>query len=142
MPKKKSRKPARAKRSLAAQKSAKPTLKNPILRPGEEIIGTTVHENRAHQLIVVSIDAIDQTDHAAALAYAKKMGGDLPSRIDGLVLHARAKAKFKTDRYYWTNEAYAGYSRTAWTQWFYGGGQDTWFKSSAGRVCVVRRLPL
>jgi len=148
MPKKKIRKSLRgrsAKRPHVARRTpgkAAAILNTSGLQKGEILAGISTDGKSAYRLAVMEIDGIEQTNHAAALAHARKLGGDLPSRIDGLVLHGALKEKFKTDRYYWTNEDYAGVSSYAWTQWFGNGGQDRWFKSDSGRVVVVRRVPL
>ena len=126
MPKKKARKPARAKRASQPASAA--------------MISTD--GRKAYRLEVVSIDAIEATDHAAAQAYAEKMGGDLATQIDGKVLQITMPEKFKTDNAYWLKERYAGGSDYAWGQWFGNGLQDVWLRSSKRRVVVVRRSPL
>ncbi len=148
--KKKVRKPVRAKRTGARspktrrQQTRQAAPASIGLKKFETEIGITVHENKPHRLILVenALDGIEPADFATRQAYAEKMGGDQPSRIDALVLFQRAKAKFKTDRPYGTNETYAGSSSGAWGQWFYTGDQRYWSKSNAARVCVVRRSPL
>jgi len=148
MPKKKASKSRRA-RSAARPQTARRTtgkateiLNTSGLRKGEILGGISTDGKVPYRLAVMEIDGIAQADQAAALAHASKLGGDLPSRIDSLVLRMTLKEKFKTDRFYWTNEDYAGDSDRAWYQWFGDGDQGDWRKSGTGRVCVVRRVPL
>ena len=132
-------------RSVAAQKPAnQPALKVVPLGKHELDVGLTVYENRPCRLIVLEnlLDGIEPTTWAEAQAYAKKYNALLPTRIDGLVLFERAKAKFKTDKPYWTCEEYAGVSDCAWGQWFGNGYQDGWGKGYECRVCLVRRSPI
>lgn len=131
-------------RSVAARKPAnQPALKVVPLGKHELEIGLTVYENRPARLILFEnlLDGIKPAPWQELMAYAKDNNASLITRIDGLVLHARAKEKFKTDLPYWTCEEYAG-STYAWGQWFDDGFQGLWRKDGKGRVCLVRRLPI
>ncbi len=77
----------------------------------------------------------------AALEWAEKQGGALPSRIDQLVLFKNVKSEFK-EAWYWSGEQYAGDSGYAWYQYFSYGNQSYVHKGSHGRARAVRRLPI
>jgi hypothetical protein len=145
MPKKKTRKPARARsarRTAPLARKATASLENSGLRKGEILAGVSTDGKNACRLVVMEIDATHQLNHADSMAHAAKVGGELPNRIDALVLGRTMKDKFQTNQFYWTSEDFAGHSNAAWGQWFSNGYQSGWDKSSTGRVCVVRRLPL
>jgi hypothetical protein len=98
------------------------------LAKGEKYRGITLHEGKAHHLIELPGEFVGT--HAEALAWAKEQGGELPSRIDGIVLFDGAKADYKRE-WYWLAPQHAGGSGCAWVQGF-GYGYQGWTDVSSG----------
>jgi hypothetical protein len=73
--------------------------------------------------------------------WAEGVGGDLPSRIDMLVLFKNLRAEFKESAY-WTCEESADDADWAWYQYFDNGDQDYNDKNDKLRARAVRRSPL
>jgi hypothetical protein len=114
-------------------------MATPKLKKGETLIGLTLHEGKPHHLILLAGD--EKKNWKDAVAWAKKKGGVLPSRIDMLVLFERAAAKFEKT-WYWTSQEYTGAAGYAWGQFFGGGSQGCDFVSNDGRARAVRRVPI
>lgn len=74
-----------------------------------------------------------------AMDWAKKQGGELPSRPVAAMLFANVKATLPED-WHWTSEEYnASY---AWLCSFFHGDQSISNKSSEGCAVAVRLIPL
>ena len=101
--------------------------------------GLTIHDNKPMHLVVLPGDT--EATWAKAGAWAKKQGGELPSRVDALILFQNVRPEFKRDAY-WTAQPYAGDESFAWCQGFYGGTQGYGHKSYALRARAVRRFPI
>ena len=101
--------------------------------------GLTVYENAPRRLILLPGEFCG--DWKAATAWATDQGGELPSRIDYLVLWASLKAEFR-EAWYWCAESYAPDAASAWAQGFGNGGQVSYRKDLEFRARAVRRLPL
>ena len=102
--------------------------------------GLTLHNGAPHKLVLLPGEAED-VDWKKALAWATKQGGELPSRIDQLVLLQNLKREFK-DAWYWSGESYAGDDAYAWGQGFSYGTQGNLHKDYETRARAVRRLPI
>ena len=74
-----------------------------------------------------------------ALAWARSVGGDLPTRSEQALLFANSKEHFES-AWYWSNTQDARSTDYAWVQIFDDGGQDGFHKSYEGRSRAVRRL--
>lgn len=109
------------------------------LKDGEILVGLTLHEGKPHHLILLAGD--DSMPWKEAVAWAKKQGGDLPSRIDMLVLFKHLRGEFKRD-WYWTSEEGAGSADYAWLQRFFSGSQSSGRKSYDFRCRAVRRVAI
>jgi hypothetical protein len=126
--------------TAAAKKVAKTAVPAEVaLAKGEKYRGVTLHEGRAHHLIELPGEFVGT--HAEALAWAKEQGGELPSRIDGIVLFDGAKADYKRE-WYWLAPQRAVVSDFAWVQLFGGGVQDWFFVSVRYHARAVRRSPI
>jgi hypothetical protein len=101
--------------------------------------GITLHNDQRAALILLSGD--EMKPHAEATAWAKEQGGELPSRIDMLVLFKNQRDEFKHD-WYWTSEAVTGHADCAWVQGFGYGGQYYGHKSTGPRCRAVRRVAI
>jgi hypothetical protein len=88
--------------------------------------GPSIHDNKPVGLVLLPGE-IEAATWGAASEWAKKQGGELPSRIDQLVLLKNLKREFK-EAYYWSGEEHAGDSAYAWSQDFGTGGQFCWHK--------------
>ena len=113
----------------------------PELNEGEIYIGVVSNTaGELHHVVLLPVQRED-INFADAKAWAASIGGDLPTRIEHLVLYKNHRAEFD-QRAYWSNEEdddpeYAGY---AWFQDFSYGYQDDFLKGAALRALAVRRL--
>lgn len=102
--------------------------------------GLTIHDNKPHALVLLPGDASNvKWDEAGK--WAAKQGGELPSRIDCLVLLKNVKKEFK-ESWYWSGEQFESDSGYAWFQSFGYGVQSGNRKGSGYRARAVRRLPI
>jgi len=76
-----------------------------------------------------------------AMAWADKQDGNLPSRIDQLVLFKNMKSEFK-EAAYWSDTPTAGDESYAWYQTFYYGDQTSIHKTIKLRARAVRRIAI
>ncbi len=108
------------------------------LQPGEHYAGMVLDANGlSHHLILLPGEAED-VKWADAVAAAKAMGGELPTRQEQALLYANLKAEFQA-AWYWSCEEHND-SSCAWYQTFYDGIQGYSHKSYAGRARAVRRF--
>lgn len=77
----------------------------------------------------------------AARAFAEKLGGELPTRIEQAVLWARHRALFQQD-WYWSSEQPAEFSSCAWIQSFLNGSQNGWPQDNKNVARAVRRVTI
>ena len=112
------------------------------LNPGEVYAGLILGEDDApdHHLILLPGEG-EKLTFKAASAWAKKQGGDLPTRREARLLWVNARAAFQPD-YYWTGEQYASDSSYAWFQYFSYGTQYYGHVYDELRARAVRRLVL
>jgi hypothetical protein len=102
--------------------------------------GLTLHDNDPYRLVLLPGD-MDDAPWEEAKTWAKAQGGELPSRVDGLVLFKNLRSEFKREAY-WTGEPTADVAGYAWRQHFYDGYQDGWRQSHELRARAVRRVSL
>jgi hypothetical protein len=102
--------------------------------------GITLHQNAPMHLVLLP-GAAEDLRWKNAIDWAKEQGGELPSRIDALVLFDNLPKKFERD-YYWTAAPYAGHDALAWAQDFGYGSQYLWGKHYEFRARAVRRFSL
>ncbi|WP_211278141.1 hypothetical protein, partial [Oceanospirillum multiglobuliferum] len=76
---------------------------------------------------------------AGQMAWAKSIGGDLPTRVEQAMLWANHRDQFERD-WYWSSEEREGYSGWAWYQGFDYGYQDRDLQITRLRARAVRRL--
>lgn len=113
----------------------------PELNEGESYIGKVSNTNgQLHHVILLAGDNDDAT-WQEQMGWAKSIGGDLPTRIEHLVLLANHRDQFEFDAY-WSNEPDTdpGYDDSAWCQYFSIGDQGTRPKGVAARARAVRRI--
>lgn len=113
----------------------------PTIAKGEIYVGGTIDASGCiTHTILLPGEKADVT-WKDALAWAKKEGGDLPTRIEQAMLWAYHRALFK-QRYYWSNEQHAEVSSYAWSQSFYYGSQDYWRQDGKYMARAVRRVTI
>ena len=116
-------------------------LNLPKLADGEIYVGAIGDAlGNLHHVILLPGDNNDAT-HEAQLEWAKRIGGDLPTRIEQAILFANHRDQFKKD-WYWSNEIHHSESGWAWYQYFGNGNQLNYHKTSELRARAVRRLPI
>ena len=112
----------------------------PVLDAGETYAGLTIHNNTPMHLVLLPGDHDDAT-WKKAKAWAEELGGELPSRIDLLVLWQNLPGAFQKE-WYWSGETHASYESNAWYQHFNDGYQGCNSKGIKLRARAVRRLPI
>lgn len=128
-------KTASRKKPQAAALAAPEHLK---LAEGEIYRGATLHEGKLAHLIELPGEFTGT--HAEATKWAKEQGGELPSRIDGIVLFD-GKCGWARD-WYWLAPQHADAAACAWSQLFSIGTQTWYGVSSRSRARAVRRVPI
>ena len=129
----KKKSPARASAPVASKTLA------PKLAKGERLVGVTLHNDRLAHLVLLPGEL--EGTYAEALKWAKGKGGELPTRIDQLVLLDKAKSEFKP-KWHWSCESYASVSDYAWIQSFSTGDQTSSWKDLRYMARAVRREPI
>ena len=112
-------------------------------KAGEAYAGLILGQNGEpdYHLFIVPGEAENVTWDKAK-EWAKKAGGDLPTRREQRVLFANAKEQFQLD-WYWSGELTASNSAYAWCQIFYYGLQHGADRlTDRLRARAVRRLPI
>ena len=103
-------------------------------------VGLTIADGKPAKLYLLPGEA-ESINWKDAGEWAKKQGGELPSRFDALVLFENLKKEFK-EAYYWTAAQRADVPACAWCQYFYWGRQSLWHQDAKIRARAVRRLPI
>ena len=118
----------------------------PPLAEGEIYIGAIGDKNGdVYHLILLPGDA-DLAPQAKQIEWAKSIGGELPNKLEAMMLFVHAKDQFQ-DTAYWTGETLIDPDDPeddawAWYQYFDDGFQYNCRKLSALRARAVRRLPI
>ena len=109
---------------------------------GEKYVGAIISADgsRNHHIILLP-GAVSGMTWNAAKEWAASIGGVLPDRVESALLFATMKDEFE-EECYWTREAYASVSGSAWCQYFYHGGQTYDAINGKLRARAVRRLPI
>jgi hypothetical protein len=133
------RKSAARKTSLAAALATAFSL--PSLKKGEHYAGLILAEDGgvSHHLVLLPGD--EKLAWQPAIDWAKKQGGELPTRQEQSLLFANLKGKFETT-WYWSAAQDAGAPGWAWCQLVSNGDQYCSGKSSKLRARAVRRVPI
>lgn len=109
------------------------------LNEGEHYAGLVLKADGTpgHHLILLPGEAEDM-QWAAAVEWAEKAGGTLPTRQEQALLYANLKDQFKQE-WYWSGEQHENGSY-AWCQYFVFGYQGSGLKNYELRARAVRRL--
>ena len=110
------------------------------LKKGEQLAGI-VFDGEAWHLVVLLPGELKKGTWKGAVAWAKKQGGELPTRREQSLLFANLKDSFES-AWYWSSEQSASDAESAWGQYFFNGLQDYTLKSVELRARAVRRLTL
>ena len=106
---------------------------------GGTFAGLTTKPDGTHCAVVLLPGTGTDLTWTKAKAWAKKQGGELPSRPVAALLFANVKANLKP-KWHWTSEEYdASY---AWLCNFLNGTQYDIHKSFEGSAVAVRQIPL
>ena len=92
-----------------------------------------------HHLVLLPAKPEKALNWSDAVAWAKSLGGDLPTRSEQALLFANNKEHFEGE-WYWSNTQNDDYTDHAWMQYFDDGLQDSDRKSYEDLACAVRRL--
>lgn len=116
------------------------TIALPDLAKGEHYAGILLVDGKpAHHLVLIAGGTNANWNDAGA--WAKRRGGELPTRKEQAILFANAAEQFRND-WYWSDEERASAAESAWGQTFSDGLQTYWPKSYKGRARAVRRVPI
>lgn len=116
-------------------------INQPELNEGEIYAGAIINpDGTGHYVIILPGDKDDGT-WKTAMTWAKKLGGDLPNRIEQALFFAESPDQFQKD-WYWSNTQHASYSDCAWFQYFKGGSQGYGYESGRMRARAVRRVAI
>ncbi|RKE36681.1 hypothetical protein B0G76_2883 [Paraburkholderia sp. BL23I1N1] len=116
-------------------------LQIPPLAEGEVYVGAIGDKNGDVYHVVLLPGDNDDATFEAQLAWAKSIGGDLPTRVEQAMLWSGFREQFKKE-WYWSNEIHHRECGWAWYQYFSHGNQSTLRKGHALRARAVRRLPI
>ena len=106
---------------------------------GGTFAGLTTTPAGAHVAVVLLPGAGTDLTWTKAKAWAKKQGGELPSRPVAPLLFANVKSALQP-RWHWTSEEEDASS--AWYCGFGNGHQNVSHKSYEGGAVAVRQIPL
>jgi hypothetical protein len=102
--------------------------------------GLTTRPDGTHHAVVLLPDAPEKRlTWKAAMAWAKKLKAELPTRPVGALLFANLKPQFVPE-WHWTSDKLDG--SYAWSQLFKFGTQLSTGNSYEGRARAVRLIPL
>jgi len=106
---------------------------------GGTFAGLTTKPDGTHCAVVLLPGNATDLTWAKAKAWAKKQGGELPSRPVAALLFANVKASLQP-RWQWTSDEYdASY---AWYCYFVNGDQNYGHKSFEGSAFAVRYIKI
>lgn len=106
---------------------------------GGTFAGLTTKPDGTHCAVVLLPGAGTDLTWAKAKAWAKKQGGELPSRPVAALLFANVKASLQP-RWHWTSDEYD--ASCAWLCNFSYGTQDLFPKSYEGSAVAVRYIKI
>lgn len=113
------------------------------LRPGEEYAGILLGQNgEPDQHVFLLPGDADRAPWKKQVAWAKKIGGRLPTPREQSLLIANLKQHFKPE-FYWSGLQHAADSNYAWAQSFYYGYQNYSFSHTTELLArAVRSIPI
>ena len=112
-----------------------------ILHKGEKLIGSYAGPDGKTTVAILLPGEKKNVAWKDALSWAKDQGGDLPNRVEALLLFQHHRGEFQRE-VYWTNEQPAEVSSYAWGQSFGDGFQDVWLQGYKDVARAVRRVAI
>lgn len=109
------------------------------LKPGELYAGILLGQNGEPDQHIILLPGEQPLNWEGATAWAKSIGGCLPTRREQPLLFANLKDQFKKD-WYWSSETHSTHTSLAWYQTFNNGSQGSYPKNLSCRARAVRRL--
>ncbi|MDP3088842.1 MAG: hypothetical protein Q8M99_11735 [Methylotenera sp.] len=114
-------------------------ITKPDLQDGETYLCAYVNEDGSVTYTILMPESKIDINWKDAMAWAKELGGDLPTRAELIHLYENHADKFEL-RWYWSNTQPASYSSNAWCQHCSNGYQYCYYKFYELRARAVRRL--
>ena len=111
------------------------------LMPGEYYAGPVLDQrgDLVHHLVMMAQRPTDKLNWPAAMDWATRIGGSLPTRQEQALLYANCKPHLKPD-WHWSCEPHDDDASSAWYCYFSHGLQGTGHKSYEGCAVAVRRV--
>lgn len=113
----------------------------PTLNEGEKLIGSYAGPDGKTTVVILLPGKASSLTWPKAMQWAKDQGGDLPNRIEALLLFQHHRDEFQRV-VYWTNEKHAEVSSYAWYQSFDNGNQNYWLQDNKFMARAVRRVAI
>ena len=127
---------------MSTQQTAKAHWLAENLKAGEIYAGILLGNRGAPDQHIILLPGYEKSiKWVGAKTWAKKIGGELPTRREQSLLFANIPEEFEPG-YYWSSEQYAGCESSAWFQRFGDGDQNYYHKNYELRARAVRRLIL
>jgi len=114
----------------------------PQLQKGERFIGSYSGPDGKVTLAILMPGEKKNVTWPDAQTWAKEQGGDLPSRVEGLLLYLHHRDQFQKDDVLWLNEQRAAFSGNAWGQTVYDGYSRRWHEYYELLARAVRRVTI
>ena len=113
------------------------------LASGEHYAGAVLNANgqHMHHLVLMAAQPSKDLAWSAALEWAGRAGGALPTRQEQALLFANCKPHLQP-RWYWSCEEHESETSYAWYCYFGNGYQSGTRKSYEGSAVAVRQIPL
>ncbi len=111
------------------------------LHPGEHYAGMVLHPDGhlMHHLVLMAANPGKKLEWQEAMEWAKRIGGELPTRQEQALLYANCKPHLKPE-WHWSSETHADDASYAWSCYFGNGYQGHDHKSYDGCAVAVRRI--
>jgi len=113
----------------------------PTIKAGEKLIGYYAGPDGKLTAAILLPGEASNLTWPKALQWAKEKGGDLPNRVEALLLFQHHRDEFQRE-VYWTNEQRAEDSSCAWFQSFNYGTQLNWRQALKTLARAVRRVAI
>lgn len=129
-------------------KSTAPAAAIPLPRiqstyAGGTVMGVMAGQSGAPDYLLIDLDVEPANDLTwdEAVAWAKSVGGELPTRREQAVMFGNRREGQYKPRWYWSGEQHASEPSWAWDQSFGYGDQYYGRKDFHTRARAVRRVP-
>lgn len=119
-------------------------LRLPNLNKGERYAGIVIDPDTSqptHHLILLPQQPANLLSWDEAIAWAAKVGAELPTVQESALLYANLKPAFSPE-WHWTSQQSPHSASEAWIECFGGGGQGGLDKGYKGRARAIRREPI